>query len=187
EVTKWEREAKGKRARHAGNYGLEEFRLSQMAQIAIKEARLILDRFHQANPNIQKVFHRTVQELLKNKRVLSNPFGRRRDFFQRITKKAFKIGYSWYPQSTCTDLTKFAMLAIRNQIVDKQSFMWLGEFHDGMWWQSKDSEFEQHSLVVKSRMEQSCSFKEGSFPLDYQVLPIDISKSKESWGNMEEI
>lgn len=188
EVSKWERENKGKRTRHAGNYGLEEYRLSQMAQIAIKEAKLILDKYHQSNPNIQRIFHRIIQELLQNKRVLTNPFGRRRDFFQRITKKVFKIGYSWYPQSTCSDCTKFAMLAIRKEITDLKNFMWLGEFHDGLWWQSLDSEFKKHSQIVKESMETSISFKEGSFPIDFECsIPVDIGKSKESWGEMEEI
>jgi len=80
------------------------------------------------------------------------------------------------------------MLDIRKKITSEKDFMWLGEFHDGIWWQSKDSEFEKHSAQVKLCMERTLSFKKGSFPLDYEVsIPIDLSKSKESWGNMEEI
>lgn len=184
-VTKWERESRGKRARHAGNYGMQEHRLSELAQISIKDATDALDKFHESNPLVQKVFHRITQELIRNKRTLWNPFGRRRDFLQRVTRKVFKIGYSWYPQSTCSDCTKFAMVRIYEQLKNTK-FSLLGEFHDGLWWQSPKEQFAEHASLVKKEMEQSINFEKGSFPLDFNYsFPIELGIGEESWGNMQ--
>jgi hypothetical protein len=54
-ITSFDREHKGKRARHAGNYDMEAFRFSYMIHLSIKECQEILNRFHQFSPKIRAI------------------------------------------------------------------------------------------------------------------------------------
>lgn len=100
---------KGKRARHAGNYGMRPGRLSQMTHLPYSECEVILFKFHHADPSIRDVFHKGIKEALNKDRVLITPLGRRREFFGRLDEDTYKEAYSYIPQSTVGDDIKRGM------------------------------------------------------------------------------
>jgi DNA polymerase I-like protein with 3'-5' exonuclease and polymerase domains len=109
----------GKKTRHAGNYDM---RAPMMAvslakegfHLGVKYCEFVLDRFHNAEPEIRNTFHFWVQSRLKNTRTLSTPIGRTRYFFGlrpgSDNSKIFKEAYSYVPQSTVGDNTGLSVL-----------------------------------------------------------------------------
>jgi DNA polymerase I-like protein with 3'-5' exonuclease and polymerase domains len=109
----------GKKVRHAGNYDMEAFRFAgEMAKEGhvVKESfcQWLLERFHGADPGIKHVFHAYIQEQLRTKRQLTNPFGFTRQFFALRdygdNKKIVKEGYAQIPQGTVGTNTGLAIL-----------------------------------------------------------------------------
>lgn len=105
----------GKTTRHAGNYDMQKRRLMHLVNTDAKKFKIgisisewkagqILDKFHSFCPNIRQVFHPGVREALeRNDRVLVNPFGRYRKFFDRWGEDLFREAYAHIPQSTVPD------------------------------------------------------------------------------------
>ena len=114
----------GKKARHANNYGMKppRFRdvLVQEASLTVTEAtcRDILNKVNQADPSVQGVFHKYVQDTLSSSRVLitPEPFCRERQALcLRPTdgnSNLIKEYYAFIPQSTVGDNTGYAVLEI---------------------------------------------------------------------------
>lgn len=109
----------GKKTRHAGNYDMEAFRFAaEMAKeghvVNVPFTEWLLDRFHSANPGIRGTFHAYVQNELRTKRALTNPFGFTRQFFELRdygdNKKIMKEGYAQIPQGTVGINTGMAIL-----------------------------------------------------------------------------
>lgn len=109
----------GKKSRHANNYGMKESRMSESLAAEgfsySKDAcRVILEKVNQVDPNVQRVFHKYIQEQVFEYRLLKNPFGRERQFFGlRSNSPNYEIlneAYSWIPQSTVGDNTGLAIL-----------------------------------------------------------------------------
>ena len=100
---------KGKRARHAGNYGMGPGLLSQMTHLPFSECEVILFKFHNADSSIRDVFHHGIREALHRDRILRTPLGRRREFFGRLDENTYKEAYSYIPQSVVSDDIKMGM------------------------------------------------------------------------------
>ena len=101
----------GKRANHAGNYGMKAYKFAMVynkdaaennaALIAVEIAAVFMQRFHNANPEIEQVYQAGIIEALKNNnKVLWNPFGMRMVFHDRLGHELYRQGYAWYAQST---------------------------------------------------------------------------------------
>lgn len=98
-----------KTVRHAGERNMGAERLAMMTQRDLKECKLILNTFHQFQPEIREVFHKDIIKAIDSpSHCLVAPNGRRRDFFDRIDKKTYNEGISFLPQGIVTDQTKFA-------------------------------------------------------------------------------
>jgi len=179
----------GKRGRHGCNYDMQPFRFSRMCHIHFNEAAIILMRIHEHSPKIRGVFHAKVREELSKRRLLINPYGRRRDFFGRIDDNAFKDGYSWIPQGTCSDHTKFAALRIdaacHDMSIDQFCLM---EIHDNVVAEVNINRRERYAEVYKREMEKPTSFREiGTFIRDYElVIPVELGCGMENLGHMED-
>ena len=72
-----------KRVVHASNYGMGPRTFAQTAGISESEATRLLNRYFAAYPRI-KFWHMQVRSQLDKTRVLVNPFGRKRIFFNRL-------------------------------------------------------------------------------------------------------
>lgn len=111
----------GKKSRHANNYGMQAGTMSEsLAREGYSrpkpECALMLDKVRRADPNVESVYHKYIQDTLYSKLPIINPFGRERQFFGlRQGDKNYKIlneAYAQIPQSTVADNNGLAVLAL---------------------------------------------------------------------------
>lgn len=111
----------GKKTRHAGNYDMQAYRMSiELAKegfnMGVRYCDALLMGFHNAEPEIRGVFHRWVQDCIRDTRTLRTPIGRERYFFglrpYADNSKIYKEAYSYVPQSTIGDNTGLAILVV---------------------------------------------------------------------------
>jgi uracil-DNA glycosylase family 4 len=186
EITESDRQDFGKKPRHAGNYDMGAKRLSLMAHISFVEASTVLSRFHQAVPKIRETFHWYIRSIVSNKRILSTPHGRRRQFFGKLNDDLFKEAYSYIPQAVVSDHTKFTTIRPLAEAFPDAWF--LSESHDSATFEVRDYEVEKFIDAFKRAGETPIDFsEEGSLRRDCQlVIPVEI-KTGCDWYNMKEV
>jgi len=179
----------GKRIRHAGNYDMTEFRLAQMTHIKIKECKYMLDKFHETNPKIRGVYHKEVDEALIRYRVLETPFGRKRQFFDRISGHTYKEAKAQIPQSTISDLTKFTLPRLVNNLPGYMvKYKICTEQHDGILAITHKDYWERYIEVFQQQYERPISFRRGSLIRDFDlIVPAEMSMSETNWMDLQEI
>lgn len=164
----------GKKARHAGHYDMGKREASVQMGIPEWKANQFLLKFHASNDKIKKVFHKEIQEALKNNdRKLMNPFGRERQFLNKWGQELFKEAYAQIPQSTVSDQTKRAMRRI------EQRAPWiefLSESHDSFLAQLPEERLEEARPIVKEELESPIDFNLCTLSRDIQlVIPSDLT------------
>ena len=184
----------GKTTRHAGNYGMRKGRLMQIIntdakkfhidiQVSEWKAGQILDAFHNFSPKIRDVFHAEVIQALHNSdRILINPFGRRRQFFGRFDHELERESFAQIPQSTITDNTKRALLAIRDRTAGDVR-IW-GEFasttgicveaHDALVGLVKETEIDLYLSYAVPAFETPIDFSGCTLPRGSIVIPCEV-------------
>lgn len=180
-VTKEERFV-GKTGRHMGDYDSGPRRMMQEIQngarrfhidvkVSESRARQILYTFHQRTPKIRMVFHRDIRDTLSSSnRVLTNPFGRRRQFFDRWGDDLWREAYAYIPQSTVGDALKHAMLRIRNRLPIKIVI----EAHDSILCDIPRGHVEEWAGIIREEMEKPIDFSSCSLPRGILKIPCDI-------------
>ena len=173
----------GKTTRHAGNYGMKKHRLMQEVNtnakkygidISISEWRAgkILEAFHEMTPKIRGVFHARIQDLLvTNERVLINPFGRRRTFYERWGEDLFKEAYAYLPQSTVSDHLKRSMVRIKRERPWIKIMM---EAHDAILGQERPEMLAETVKYIQQVLMAPIDFSMCSIPGGKIVIPADI-------------
>lgn len=162
----------GKKARHAGGYGMGANRLSQLANIKQKKADYILRTFHKFTPGIQEVFHKGIQEeLLSNDCCLYTPFGRFRKFYEKWGDKLFKEAYAHIPQSTIADNTKRAMLGIKRDFPELKICI---ESHDGFTSIVHKQAIQDVAKRIKYHMESPIDFSKCSLIRPEIFIPCEF-------------
>jgi uracil-DNA glycosylase family 4 len=174
----------GKKTRHAGNYYMQwkEFMKQVISDcrrfhieftISAFSAKQILDRFHNASPNIINVFHKEIKDEIDTSRALINPFGRLRRFFERPGPQLYKEAYAHLPQSTVKDRLTQSALEIKCK---KYPIKLVNEAHDSLTYFMPIGEYKDICKEVKPIMEQpinfsNCSLKRGelTIPCDFEV------------------
>lgn len=100
-----------KRTTHAADYGLGPILFATLIKKPVAEAKVILERFHTFAPEIRK-WHFEIQEELRVKRKLVNPFGRHRFFRARYGEDMFREAYAGLPQGTIGDYLHQGMVKL---------------------------------------------------------------------------
>jgi DNA polymerase I-like protein with 3'-5' exonuclease and polymerase domains len=180
----------GKRTRHAGNYDLMPFRLAQMTHLPLSETERLLRKFHDATPQIRSIFHAEIIAQLRMNRTLINPNGRRRTFFNQLNDKTFKEAYAHIPQGTVSDLTKFTMWRIREEMPDDYfvNYRFLIENHDGILAEVHKDIKDKYIDVFRKKYERPINFNNCSLRRDFELtIPVEISVSETNWLEMQEI
>lgn len=173
----------GKTGRHLAHYGGGKKRLLLTIMvdsrkfhidIDINEAKagMVLNKIHQYSPKIRGEFHRGIEEyLLANDRVLVNPFGRRRQFFDRWGPDLLGEAYNQIPQSTVTDELRHAMLRLKKRLPKLR--IWL-DAYDAFAWQSKIEDFENDCKIIKEEMEIPTDYERCSLSRGPLTIPCEI-------------
>ena len=131
-------------------------------------------RWFSLHPGIQSHFHAKVKSDLARDRTVTNPFGFRRVYFDRIDD-CFAEAVAWKPQSTVAlnSYMGFFQLQAKYPFVEE-----LLQNHDSMVWQSPNSR-QVSVLDIRKTLEVITPYPD---PL---VIPWDLKKSDRSWGDLE--
>lgn len=91
-----------KRCRHGLNYRMGADRLAEVTGLAPRAAEEAYRLYHKINPELQKWWDATTEEVKRN-RSLYNAYGRRWILLERIDDETLKSIVAFYPQSTIGD------------------------------------------------------------------------------------
>jgi uracil-DNA glycosylase family 4 len=172
----------GKMGRNAGNYDVKKRTLMTgimtdarryHIDIFISEykAGQILDIFHNKTPKVRGVFHEDVKRAIRDTRTLINPFGRRRQFFDRWGEDLFKEAYACIPQGTVKDKLAITMLAIKAKRPDTQ---FLRESHDAFVLQCRIEDEKEYRELIQEETKKPINFEKCSLKRGELVIPIEI-------------
>ena len=180
----------GKRARHAGSFGMGPFRLAQMTHLPLKQCEDILFKYHEREPNVRHVYHKEVFDAILRDRTLVTPFGRRRVFYGRFDsqtekEKLLKEAYSYVPQSVTSDALKFGILSLYEEVSNFANF--LVEAHDSLLSEVLISEKERYCDLFRKHVEKPINFTSCTLSRDFNLtIPCELSEGQD-WMNMNEI
>jgi DNA polymerase I-like protein with 3'-5' exonuclease and polymerase domains/uracil-DNA glycosylase len=178
DITKRDRQERGKKPRHAGNYDMKPRMLAILTHFPLRECIQIMDKFHSANPKIRGIFHQSIRDLI-------SPHGRRRDFFGEINEDSFKEFFAMLPQATISDHNKFTILRslMDNPKYDMTIRRPITESHDSLGFEVKLEYREMFCDDFKSAIEIPINFAKCSLSRDYNLaIPGEIGWSNESLG-----
>lgn len=176
----------GKTARHAGNYDMGKKRLAELVNtdakkyginISISEwkAGIILKKFHDFSPNIRGVFHREIQEALQhNNRVLVNPFGRYRQFYDRWGRELWKEAYAQLPQSTVPDHLRRAGIRAKERFAEEGiDARFVVEAHDALVGLVKEADADRYLAIMHEEIEKPIDFTHCTLSRGMLVIPAE--------------
>lgn len=180
-----------KTIRHAGERNMGPERLVMMTQRPLRECKLLMEKFHENEPRIRKVFHFEIRKALDTIRSLVAPNGRRRDFFDRIDKRTYNEAISFLPQTIVSDQTKFH--GIGKTFADPSVYSYaefLVESHDSCLSEVKREKALDFGRLYKSNVEsEPIDFRKCTLKRDYQlVIPCEVMIGN-NWDehSMEEV
>ena len=94
----------GKKANHGLNYDLGFKSFALYYEIPERDAKYIVEKYHQGYPGVRQSFHAHVRASLRKNRVVENLMGRRTLFLDAWGDNLFKEAYSCIPQGTTGDV-----------------------------------------------------------------------------------
>jgi uracil-DNA glycosylase family 4 len=167
----------GKKTRHAANYDMGAFRMSEALAtegftIPQDQCEFLLQSFHGFDPMIRGVFHQYIQQTMMKTRTLRTPLGRERYFFGlrpfSDNHKLFKEGYAYIPQSTVGDNTGLAI----NYIEERYTPHIVLETHDAITLEVKD---EPNEILYAAEMLRKGFHRTLMFPNGLQIeIPVEV-------------
>lgn len=92
----------GKHANHGLNYDEGYVTFALYWELEQSFAKMVVNKYHQGYPGI-RLWYKSVQNMLRNDRTLTNCFGRKMRFLDQWGDDLFKAAYSALPQSTQVD------------------------------------------------------------------------------------
>jgi uracil-DNA glycosylase family 4 len=175
----------GKTLRHAVNYSAGPSVLMNKLGVSMKEAKDLLQFDRNANPHLE-IWHRKIQEELRNTRTLTNLLGRRHRFLDRWPKPGeehnsslFRSAYSYIPQSTVGDLLNKSLVRLYN--VYGESIDVVLQLHDAIYCAVPEDEVDRTIEKMRECMLAPLHLGNEEFTID-----VDFSVG-DTWGTMEEI
>jgi hypothetical protein len=174
-----------KTVRHAGERNMQAARLVMMTQQPLRACKIILDTFHEKQPEIREVFHRDIIACIDATRTLVAPNGRRRQFLGRIDHKLYNEAISQLPQAIVSDQLKFSFI---DTFAECPWARLINEQHDGALAEVPKGRSEEYWTVFQRNVEKPIDFNKGSLQRDIQlVIPSEVSITDGSWYDLKEI
>ena len=141
---------KSKKTIHSSNYGLGYKSLALILRCQEKEAKTLLEAYHQLYPGI-RMWHRRIEEKLREDRTLTNLLGRKRIFLGRWGDEMFRAAYAYIPQSTVSDLLNFSLIDIYNSDLDyMKPIDHLAQVHDSYLFQYPADRMEDLAKAIQT-------------------------------------
>lgn len=178
-----------KKGVHATNYGASAPTLAKVLGWTRHEADSFQRRWFTIHPGIKTNFHGRIEAELRNSRMVTNKFGYRRVYFDRIDS-CFTEALAWKPQSTVAEvcfrggirleLATGATVDRRGNIIRPGWVEMLLNNHDSLLFQVKH-EHEERLDELRAGLRCPIPYPE---PLDIQW---GLARSRVSWGDCEVI
>jgi len=148
------------------------------AGISEKDAQRLLNQYFATYPRI-KLWHQSTADVLRRTRVLRNPYGRRRIFFNRWDDSLVKEGLAFVPQSTIADLVNLAVIRLHERTKSNSNLQILLQVHDSIVAQSRDEVLGLSIDLVREEMSIPLTISGKTF-----TIPVDIHTGK-NWEDMK--
>jgi DNA polymerase I-like protein with 3'-5' exonuclease and polymerase domains len=161
---------------HATDFLSSPYNMAKKLDMTIHQAEGFQKRWFYLHPGIPK-WHKRVEMELMATRTVTNAFGYRRIFFERIDK-ILPEAIAWVPQSTTVNVIDKGMLNIARNLPDIQLLL---QVHDSAIGQFK------HALYPTIRKE---IHKQMLIPIPYDdplTIGVDIACSRNSWGACKKV
>jgi uracil-DNA glycosylase family 4 len=180
QITKELRDA-GKTIRHATSYSAGPQVLANRLGIQLKTAKLYMDLYHRANPQL-RMWYQDIQSELKLTRTLVNLFGRKHRFLDRWGDGLFRSAYSYIPQSTVGDLLNRALRKMYDSLPDMSyEIILLLQLHDAVYVMVEEENVDQTIVWMRQNMMIPMTCKNEEFIIDCDF------KVGDSWAEGEEL
>ncbi len=178
----------GKAIRHATNYAAGPGVLSHKVNCSMAEAKKLLTAYFSLSPQLT-LWHKRIQDELRNTRYLVNLLGRKHKFLDRWPQDGksgslFRSAYSYIPQSTVGDLLNKSLVKVYHEQGHQGLHLNLYlQLHDAIYVLSEDNsqKIEEGMLTLRECMLYPLTSNNREFTID-----VDFSLGP-SWGEMEEI
>lgn len=175
---------------HLTNYGGTPPTLAQSLNWTRREAEDFQRRWFDLHPGVRDIFHRKVRESLERNRTVTNRFGFRIVYFDRIDN-VFTEALAWIPQSTVALVTYYAGLQLEQRFwPHHQALNYVpppGDFA-GLLLQTHDSLNFQFLLQTLPPLRDIV--RSLAVPIPYAsplTIPWELKQSTVSWGAMEPV
>lgn len=122
----------GKKSNHALDYDMTANRFSLENEVRQRDAKTIVDAYHNIYTGIRGTFHASVIRALEHDRTLINCFGRKRRFLGQYGNDLFKEAYAFLPQSTVADIINVAYCEIYEKETPSGLFHPITQVHDSI-------------------------------------------------------
>lgn len=162
---------------HAVNYGAKARTLAAALGITVHEAERFMRLWFGAHPNI-KEWQQRIDMQLATSRTVSNKFGNRRYYFDRV-EHLLPEALAWIPQSTVALVINRALVNVDRNLIDRVEP--LMQVHDSLVMQIKKSAYPAVLPELKKNMEIVVPYDD---PL---IIPVGIEASDKSWGECIEV
>lgn len=162
---------------HATNYGAKPPTLAKALGITRHEADRFQRTWFAAHPGI-KEWQNRIDMQLSTSRTVTNKFGNRRYYFDRI-ENLLPEALAWIPQSTVALVINRALVNVDRNLLDRVEP--LMQVHDSLVMQIRKSAYPAVLPELKRNMEIVVPYDD---PL---VIPVGIEASSSSWGECKEV
>lgn len=175
---------------HLTNYGGSARAMAKVLGWTVHEAESFQRRWFSIHPGIKKNFHGRVESSLRSTRSVTNRFGYRRVYFDRIDS-CFTEALAWIPQSTVAEVSFRGALQLEERtgsVYDGRGRLthvgWvemLLQVHDSVVFQVRH-EHENRLAEIREGLRVPVSY-------GFDTLTIDsgMARSRTSWGDCEEV
>ncbi len=163
---------------HATNYGCRERTLASHLGISVAEATRFQDRWFSTHPEIEQ-WHRAVEHSLQTTRTVTNKFGYRRQYFDRISE-ILPQALAWIPQSTVALCINRGWVQLVRSGLPAEILL---QVHDSIVGQFHRRHLDNDPAFPKRIIEAMTVVIPYDDPL---IIPVSIGISDKSWGHCKE-
>jgi DNA polymerase-1 len=165
----------GKRITHGVNYQMGAITLARYAKVSTREARKHLRKYKQTYPKVEW-WHKEIEKKIRMDRTLTNPFGRRRVFYDRMGGDLFRDATAFIPQSSVADAIHRATRYIYARLPHPARIVL--QLHDALTVQAPENMQEKCKNIMVEELEQ---------PFEIDGKEIVIPTDPEIGYNWEEV
>ena len=174
----------GKRATHAINYKIGPRKLREMLNELVPQMRFsesdakgFIKTFGELRPGLVRWWNQ-VEKSLHRSRVLRTPFGRRRQFLQRLGDTTYRAAIAFLPQSTAADHVNRALSRVEARLEAIPNARVLLQVHDSIGGQCRPEDLERVKEIVVSELMTPLPLEFRGTPL---IIPAEFN-SGPNWG-----